>query len=223
VADHALAMILDLTRKVTANAALVRAGRWGLAGPIESLHVLRNMTVGIVGFGRIGREVASRLRPFKCKLIVLDPAVNAETVAAGGATLVSFDELLCTSDLVTLHCPSNEKTRSMMDSQSFGKMKKGAMLVNTSRGTLVKTDDLVTALTSGKISAAALDVTDPEPIPPDHLLVRMDNVIINSHIASGSPDAVDKLRTTAAGIVARAIQGERLPNVVNGVGVSSVS
>ena len=195
----------------------MKAGRWGLAGPLESLHALRDMTVGIVGFGRIGREVAARLRPFKCKLLVFDPVVDAKTVAAAGATPAGFDELLGASDLVTLHCPSNEKTRYMMDSRSFGKMKQGAMLVNTSRGTLVKTDDLVAALRSGRISAAALDVTDPEPINPDSPLVKMDNVIINSHIASGSPGAVTKLRTGAAGIVAKAIQGERLPNIVNGV------
>jgi D-3-phosphoglycerate dehydrogenase / 2-oxoglutarate reductase len=217
VADHALAMILDLTRKVTANAGLVRAGRWGLAGTIESLHTLRDMTVGVVGFGRIGREVASRLRPFKCKLLVFDPVVKAETVVAAGATLVSFDDLLAKSDLVTLHCPSNEKTRYMMDARSFAKMKHGSMLVNTSRGTLVKTDDLIAALQRLRVSAAALDVTDPEPIDPDNLLVLMDNVIINSHIASGSPGATNKLRTGAAGIVALACQGKRPINVVNGV------
>jgi D-3-phosphoglycerate dehydrogenase / 2-oxoglutarate reductase len=217
VADHALAMILDLTRKITANAALVRLGRWGLAGSLDSLHVLRDMTVGVVGFGRIGREVAGRLRGFKCKLVVFDPAVDAGAITAAGATAASFDELLRTSDLVTLHCPSNEKTRYMICAESLAKMKRGAMLVNTSRGTLVKTDDLVTALQSGAISAAALDVTDPEPIPPDHALVRMDNVIINSHIASGSVKASDALRTGAAGIVATACQNGRLPNVVNGV------
>lgn len=217
VADHALAMVLDSTRKIAANAALVRAGRWGLAGPIESLHTLRDMTIGIVGFGRIGREVAARLRPFKCKLLVFDPVVDAQTIAVAGATAVGFDELLGSSDLVTLHCPSNEKTRYMMDARSFGKMKQGAMLVNTSRGTLVQTDDLVAALRSGRISAAALDVTDPEPINSDNPLVTMDNVVINSHIASGSPGAVGKLRTGAASIVAKAIRNERLPNIVNGV------
>jgi D-3-phosphoglycerate dehydrogenase / 2-oxoglutarate reductase len=217
VADHALAMILDLTRKIMANAALVKAGRWGLAGSIESLHALRDMTVGIVGFGRIGREVAARLRPFKCKLLVFDPVVDAKTVAAAGAKLVGFDELLRASDLVTLHCPSNEKTRYMINADSLAKMKQGAMLVNTSRGTLVKTDALIAALQSGQIAAAALDVTDPEPINPDNPLVKMDNVIINSHIASGSPGASHKLRSGAAGIVALAIQGTRLPNVVNGV------
>jgi D-3-phosphoglycerate dehydrogenase / 2-oxoglutarate reductase len=215
VADHALAMILDLTRKITPNANLVKAGRWGLAGTLESLHTLRNMTVGIVGFGRIGREVAARLRPFKCRLVVFDPVVDAATIQAAGATPTSLDDLLRTSDLVTLHCPSNDKTRYMICAESLAKMKRGAMLVNTSRGTLVKTDDLVAALQSGAISACALDVTDPEPIQPDNLLVRMDNVIINSHIASGSPGAVEKLRIATASTAGLAIQGKPLPNIVN--------
>jgi D-3-phosphoglycerate dehydrogenase / 2-oxoglutarate reductase len=218
VADHALAMILDMTRKITANAALVKSGRWGLAGPLESLHVLQDMTVGLVGFGRIGREVAGRLKAFKCKTLVFDPAVAAETVVAEGCVPVSFGELLRSSDLVTLHCPSNDKTKYMINAQTLSAMKQGAMLVNTSRGTLVKTDDLIAALRNGHLSAAALDVTDPEPIPPDSPLVKMDHVVINAHIASGSPAAGNKLRRGVAQIVAMAVKGQPLPNVVNGVG-----
>jgi D-3-phosphoglycerate dehydrogenase / 2-oxoglutarate reductase len=217
VADSALAMILDLTRKITPNAILVKSGKWGLAGTIASLKVMSEMTIGVVGFGRIGREVAKRLLPFKCKVLVFDPIADAAAVKAAGCTPANFDELLSASDLVTLHCPSNEKTKYMINAQSLGKMKDGAMLVNTSRGTLVKTDDLISALQSGKISAAALDVTDPEPINPDNPLVKMDNVIINSHIASASEGAVHKLRTGVAQIVALAVKGERLPNIVNGV------
>jgi D-3-phosphoglycerate dehydrogenase len=217
VADSALAMILDLVRKITPNAILVKSGKWGLAGPLKSLFVMSRMTVGVVGFGRIGREVAQRLLPFKCKVLVFDPIADAAAVKAAGCTPAAFDELLASSDLVTLHCPSNEKTKYMIDSQSLGKMKAGAMLVNTSRGTLVKTGDLIAALESGKISAAAMDVTDPEPINPDNPLVKMDNVIINSHIASASESAVHKLRTSVAQIVALAVKGERLPNIVNGV------
>ena len=217
VADSALAMILDMTRKITANAVLVKSGKWGLAGSIDSLYVLREMTVGVIGFGRIGREVANRLKPFRCKILVFDPVVDAATVKTAGCTPAALDELLQSSDLVTLHCPSNNKTKYMMNAQTFGKMKKGAMLVNTSRGTLVKTDDLIAALQSGRISSAALDVTDPEPINPDNPLVKMDSVVINSHIASASPSAVTNLRTAVANIVAMAVKGQKLPNIVNGV------
>lgn len=217
VADTALAMILDLTRKITANAAKVKAGGWGLAVPLQALHVLKSMTVGVVGFGRIGREVAARLRAFKCKVLVYDPMIDEATVRAAGCTAATLPELLSSSDLVTLHCPSNPQTQYMINSQSISTMKPGVMLVNTSRGTLVKTDDLAAALQSGRISAAALDVTDPEPIPPEHPIVKSDQCIINSHIASASPQSVHKLRTDAATIVARAFRGEKLPNIVNGV------
>jgi D-3-phosphoglycerate dehydrogenase / 2-oxoglutarate reductase len=217
VAEHALAMILDLTRKITANAIKVKGGNWGLAGTLQSLHCLKYMTVGVVGFGRIGREVASRLKAFKCKVLVYDPVVDAATVQAAGFTPASLEDVIRTSDLITLHCPSTPQTQYMINAESIAKMKPGAMLVNTSRGTLVKTDDLAAALQSGQISAAALDVTDPEPIPPAHPIVKLDNAVINSHIASATPQAVHSLRTSVANIVVKASRGEKLPNIVNGV------
>ena len=146
-----------------------------------------------------------------------DPIADADAIQAAGFTAAALGELLQSSDLVTLHCPSNEKTRYMINTRNISTMKPGAMLVNTSRGTLVKTDDLAAALQNGRISAAALDVTDPEPIPSDHPIVTLDNCIITSHIASYSVPAVQKLRTDAAEIVARAIRGQKLPNIVNGV------
>ena len=217
VADHTLAMILDLTRKITANANLVKAGGWGLAVPLSALFALKYMTVGVVAFGRIGREVAHRLKAFKCRVLVCDPVVDDATIRANGFMPVTRDELLRQSDLVTLHCPSNEQTRQMINAASIATMKPGALLVNASRGTLVKTDDLVAALQSGRLSAAALDVTDPEPLPADHPLRAMDNVVINSHIASASPQAVQNLRRQAAETVALAVRGQKLSNIVNGV------
>ena len=175
--------------------------------------------MGVVGFGRIGREVAGRLKAFKCPILVYDPGVKAAVIEAAGCTPAPLDKLLRTSDLVTLHCPSNAETKQMINARSIATMKPGAMLVNTSRGTLVRTDDLVAALRSGQISAAALDVTDPEPPPAGHPLATLDNVIITAHIASASPRSVHLLRSTAANIAGLACRGEKLPNVVNGVKV----
>jgi D-3-phosphoglycerate dehydrogenase len=217
VADHALAMILDLTRKITANAGKVRAGGWGLAVPLQALFALKGMTVGVVAFGRIGREVAARLKAFKCRVLVHDPVVDPAQVRDAGLVPVGLDELLESSDLVTLHCPSNDQTRGLINARRIARMKPGVLLVNTSRGNLVVTDDLVAALRSGTIAAAALDVTDPEPPDAGSPLVAMDNVIITSHIASASPQAVDRLRRQAAGTVVLALQGKALPNIVNGV------
>ena len=217
VADHTLAMILDVTRRITSNAVGIRSGKWALAVPLDALHALRDMTVGIVGFGRIGREVAGRLKPFKCDILVFDPGVDASEIETAGCTPVALDDLIARSDLVTLNCPSNEQTKHMINAESLARMRDGAMLVNVSRGTVVKTDDLVAALKSGKISAFATDVTDPEPIPPDHPLVGMDNVFITPHIASATPQAATQLRSDAANTVAAVVKGGRPPNVVNGV------
>ncbi len=135
-----------------------------------------------------------------------------------GCVPATLDEVLAQSDLVSLHCPSTAQTRHMIGAEAIAKMKEGAILVNASRGTLVHTDALVAALQAGRLSAAALDVTDPEPIDPNSPLLGMDNVVITPHVASVTPQAVGRLRTDAAGIAAKALRGEKLPNVVNGVG-----
>ena len=219
VADHALTMILEMTRRVAQNAARVRSGSWSLGVPIEQMQALKDMTVGVVAFGRIGREVALRLRPFKCRILVHDPKVDAARIRKEGFAPATLDEVLRQSDLLSLHCPSTAETRQMINAGSLAKMKPGALFVNVSRGTLVKTDDLVDALRSGAIAAAAMDVTDPEPLPAGHPLLSMDNVLVNPHCASGSPSSGLKLRTQVANIVAAVVQGGKPPNIVNGVQV----
>jgi len=216
VADHAVAMILALARKIVPN-NVVASGQWKLAVPLDQMFVMKKLTVGLVAYGKIGKEVALRLKPFKCNILVFDPVVDAAVIKKDGFTPATLDEIYAQSDLVSLHCPSNEHTKQMINAKSIAKMKKGVMFVNTSRGTLVNTDDLVAALKSGHISAAALDVTDPEPIPSDSPLLKMNNVIINSHIASASVAAVLNLRKSVANTVIAAIKKEKLPNVVNGV------
>ena len=217
VADHTIAMILDLTRRITQNALTVRGGGWGLAVEPADMRALKGHTVGVVAYGRIGREVALRLKPFKCRVIAADPGVDPARIEADGVEPVSLQRLYAQSDIVTLHCPSTEATRFMIAADSIAAMQDGALLINVARGTLVNTADLVAALRSGKLAGAALDVTDPEPIDPGHPLVRMDNVLITSHVASVSEPAGRKLRTSVANTVAAAIRGEKLPNVVNGV------
>ena len=217
VADHTIAMILDLTRRITQNALTVRGGGWGLAVEPADMRALKGHTVGVVAYGRIGREVALRLKPFKCRVIAADPGVDPARIEADGVEPVSLQRLYAESDIVTLHCPSTEETRFMIAADSIAAMQDGALLINVARGTLVDTADLVAALRSGKLAGAALDVTDPEPIDPGHLLVGMENVLITSHVASVSEPSGRKLRTSVANTVAAAIKGEKLPNVVNGV------
>lgn len=217
VADHTLAFILGLTRQVVPNTLHVRNGQWGLATPLEQLRTLRDQTVGIVGFGRIGREVAARLAPFRARRLVHDVFVPADTIRTAGCEPVALDELLAQSDIVTLHCPSTPQTKKLLNAETLGRMKHGAIVVNLARGDLIETPALVAALQSGRIVAAALDVCDPEPIPPDSPLRSLPNVVVASHIASASPKAVRTLRETATAIAVKALRGEPLPNVVNGV------
>jgi D-3-phosphoglycerate dehydrogenase len=217
VADHTLGLILALNRQLVRVCNHVRDGLWKLPVPFEQIRVLTEMVVGVVGYGRIGRAVAERLKPFRCKILVSDPAVEASAVRASGCIPVTFDELLKTSDLITLHCPSTDQTRYMINEDSLQRVKKGVLLVNASRGNLIKIDALIAALRGGQVSAVALDVTDPEPINTDSPLLKMENVIITNHIASVSVSAREKLRTGVANTVVCAIRGEKLPNVVNNV------
>ena len=218
VADHTLAFILGATRQVVPHCLNVRAGEWRLAVKLEQMKTLRDLTVGVAGCGRIGYAVVHRLVPFGCRLLVFDPAVEAADIEAMGAHAVrSLADLLAGSDVVTLHCPSTAQTRRMINAYALALLRPGAILVNLSRGDLVDTDALVASLQSGRLAGAALDVCASEPIPAGHPLLSMANVILSPHIASASPRAVRALRESAARNVARAMRGESLENVVNGV------
>jgi D-3-phosphoglycerate dehydrogenase len=217
VADHTLAFILAVTRQVVPNCVAVREGRWGLAVPLDAMRSLRDLTVGVIGFGRIGREVVNRLRGFKCRVLVHDPFVAAEEIARAQGAAVSVDELCAGSDLITLHCPSTPETRGMIDRAFLAAARPGVVLINLARGDLVNPDDLTHALQTGQVAAAALDVFAPEPIPAEHLILAMPNVVVAPHVASASVRAVRTLRETAARLVALALRGESLPNAVNGI------
>ena len=218
VADHTLAFILATTRQVVPNTQHLHAGKWGLPVPLSTMQTLKELTVGVVGFGRIGREVANRLLAFKSRVLVFDPVVPAADIAKAGAEASSLDNLLAQSDIVTPHCPSNEKTRRLFNREAFAKMKRGATFINVGRGDLVDSAALVEALQSGHLGMAALDVFDPEPIPAESPVLKMPNVILAAHIASTSISAVKRLRETAANLAVQAIKGQPLPNIVNGVG-----
>jgi D-3-phosphoglycerate dehydrogenase len=219
VADQTLAFILGLTRHVVAHSTDLRDGNWRLAVPVSAMRVLREQTVGVLGFGRIGREVVKRLVAFKCRVLVHDPVAPQAQITAAGGTVATLDEIVASSDVVTLHCPSTAATRKLFGAATLEKMKRGALLVNVARGDLVDTDALVVALRNGHISGAALDVFDPEPIPSDHPLRCLPNVIVAPHIASVSPTAVKALREGAAMRALTAVLGGMPPNVVNGVQV----
>jgi D-3-phosphoglycerate dehydrogenase len=217
VADHTLGLILATTRQIVANAQYVQNGKWGMPVPLRAMHSLKSMTVGVIGFGRIGKEVAARLASFKCRIAVYDPIIADADIIAAGYDSMNLDELLRSCDVLTLHCPAVEATRHLIDARAISKLKDGAILINVARGAVVCTQSLVEGLQSGKISFAAVDVLEKEPIAADHPLLKLENVLITSHIASTSETAVTTLRREVASLVASAVQGEPLRNIVNGV------
>ena len=146
VADHTLALILALTRQVVSHCLHVRDARWGLATPLSAMKTLNDLTVGVVGCGRIGRAVIRRLVSFRCPVLVFDPLVQpAEIIEMGAGHVGSLEGLLECCDILTLHCPSNAQTRRLIDDRALARMKAGALLLNVSRGDLVVTDALVAA------------------------------------------------------------------------------
>jgi D-3-phosphoglycerate dehydrogenase len=217
VADHTLAFMLACTRQVLPNTLYLRSGQWGLPVPLTALQSLRHCTVGVVGYGRIGRAVVQRLLAFNCRVLVHDPVVPAGVVEQSGAKRADLNALLAESDIVTLHCPSTSQTRRMLNADTFGRMKAGAIFINVGRGDLVDSAALMTALESGRLSAAALDVFDPEPIPADHPIHQRSNVLLSPHIASASPTSVHQLRESVARTAVLGATGQTVPNVVNGV------
>ena len=181
------------------------------------MRTLKELTVGVVGFGRIGRAVVKRLLAFGGRVLVADPFVDQSAIRAAGADSSSLDSLFASADLITLHCLLNAQTRHLVNSQSLAKMKPGVLIINVGRGGLVDTDALIAALKNGHVAAAGLDVFEGEPLPQDSPLRTMDNVVVASHIASVSPRAMKTARETSAHLVLKALRGDKVENVVNGV------
>ena len=211
VAEHTMALLLACARKVVFYDRLVRNGQWAVP-PGKPLHRVAGSTLGLVGFGNIARQVASRAAAFGMHVVFADPYVED---AQGAARPVDFDTLLRVSDFVSLHPPLTQETRGMMNDEAFGKMKGSAWLINCSRGPVVNTDALVRALEAGKIAGCGLDTTDPEPLPEAHSLRSRENVIINPHVAWYSETAMVGLQAGAPNEVKRVLTGEWPVNVVN--------
>jgi glyoxylate reductase len=216
-ADLAWTLLMAAARRVAEADRYVRDGRWLTWGPLTLLGPdIHGSTLGIVGFGRIGQAVARRAQGFGMRVAYHDtkrlpPAVEEET----GATFSPLDDLLAQADFVSLHVTLTAETRHLIDARALARMRPTAVLVNTSRGPVVDTDALVAALRDGTIWAAALDVTDPEPLPVGHPLVALDNCLVVPHIASASLPTRGKMAAMAAANLLAGVRGERLPTAVN--------
>jgi len=216
-ADLAFALLMAAARRIPESVEYVRQGKWRTWGPMLLMGVdIHAATLGIVGFGRIGREMARRGRGFGMEILYHDvhPA-SAEDEEALGARRVELDELLRESDFVSLHVNLTDETHHLIDADALRAMKPTAVLVNTSRGPVVDPDALAQGLRAGEIFAAGLDVTEPEPLPADHPLVRLPNCVVLPHIASASKVTRGKMAAMAAANLLAGLRGAHLPTPIN--------
>jgi D-3-phosphoglycerate dehydrogenase len=208
VSDHAMALLLALARKIPLSNKLVQAGRWEMPAVVP-IHRLAGRVLGLVGFGNIPRALAPKAKALGLRVLTHDPYVAPDALVAAGVEGVSFDRLLELSDFVSIHAPLLPATRGLFNSDTFRKMKKGAVLINTARGPLVDEDALVAALDAGQLGGAALDVVTTEPLARDSKLIGRDNVILTPHTAFYSVEALAELQTKCAADVARVLSGEK--------------
>lgn len=214
-ADFAFALLMAAARRVTEGERFVRAGRWVTWEPSLLLGSdVHGATLGLIGFGRIGQAMARRASGFDMRVLYFDPSAPAAPPELRAAA-VDLEPLLRESDFVSLHVPLTPQTRGMINRTTLAWMKPTSVLINTARGPVVDPQALYEALAARRIFAAALDVTDPEPIPADSLLLTLDNCLIAPHIASASVTTRDKMAVMAAENLITGLRGERLPNCVN--------
>ncbi len=213
VAEHTVAMLMTMGRKVAFYDRLVRDGRWEVP-PGKPMFRIAGSTCGLVGFGNIARRVAKATAGLDMRVIYSDPFVEEGQFDEPGDK-VDLDQLLAESDYVCIHAPLLPATRGMFGADQLAAMKDTAVLINCSRGPIIDTDALVAALDSGQIAGCALDTTDPEPLPEVHALRGRDNVVINPHAAWYSETAMAGLQAGAPSEVLRVLQGEWPMNVVN--------
>lgn len=215
-ADHTWALLMAAARRIPESMDYVREGRWKTWGPMLLLgQDISGATLGIVGLGRIGKEVARRARGFGMTILAHDPYQDAAFAEEVGVEYVPLERILAESDFVTLHVALTDETHHLIGASELEAMKPTAILVNASRGPVVDTDALVAALQQGVILAAALDVTDPEPLPADHPLVNMANCIVVPHTASATVQTRDRMADLAARNLLAGLHGERPPAAVN--------
>jgi len=214
VSDHALALLLSLARKVAFYDRAIKAGVYDLRVGTP-LFRLRGRTLGIVGFGKIGRALYHKARGLGLKVIVFDPYVNRASLSDFEVEVVDFRDLLEQSDFISLHVPLTPETRGLFDRAALRRMKSHAFIINTSRGQLIDAEALREALDKGMIAGAGLDVLPVEPPASDDPLVGHPKTIITPHAAFNSAESLVELRETAARQMAAVLSGTRPENIVN--------
>ncbi len=217
-AEHAIAMMFAVCRKIPQATASTKSGQWEKTKFTGS--ELSNKTLGIIGVGNIGRIVADRAQGLKMKVIGYDPFLSKEAAEKIGVTLVDLPQLYQQADVITIHVPISEKTRHLVNQESFRQMKKGVYLVNCARGGIVNEQDLAAALEEKIVAGAALDVFEKEPVPADHPLLKMENVIVTPHLGAATDEAQENVATEVAELMVDFFTKGSVKNAVNFPSVS---
>ncbi len=214
VSDHALALLLALARRIVAADGAVKAGAWDVVAH-AGVRRLRGQTLGLLGFGKIAKALASKVQPLGMKVLVYDPYIESALIVGHGAQAVSLDRLLAEADAISIHVPLSPETRNLIGQRELARMKPTAFVINTSRGGIVDEQALAVALKEGRLGGAALDVLSVEPPAADHPLRQAPNIILTPHLAFYSQESVIELQTKAAEEVARVLKGEPPRSPVN--------
>jgi len=212
-AEQTFALLLALVRHLPAAASALRGGEWDRA-PYVGVQ-LQGKTLGVIGFGRIGQSVAARATAFGMEVLAYDPYIDDEAARQTGATVTTFDHLIEQADVITLHTGLTPETHHLLGADEFSLMKDGVRIVNAARGALIDESALIAALESGKVAGAALDVFEQEPLPADHPLLALPNVIAVPHLGDATVEARHDVATQIAGQVLDALRGVDFRNVLN--------
>jgi D-3-phosphoglycerate dehydrogenase / 2-oxoglutarate reductase len=214
VAEHAIALLMTLVRRTARYDADIRAGGWRIETGMP-IHRLSGSSLGVVGFGNIGRAVARRALGLGLRVLVADPSEPEDAIHAAGAEPRSLDDLLAESDAVTLHAPLRAETHHLLDGRRLALMRRGSLLINCARGGIVDPLALATALSSGAIGGAGIDVFEPERLPLDHPLMAAPNTVFTPHVAFYSEESIAELCRQAAENVADVLAQRTSSNIVN--------
>jgi lactate dehydrogenase-like 2-hydroxyacid dehydrogenase len=210
-ADLAFALLLASARRLLEGVRYIQDGHWVTWHPTALLgHDVSGATLGLIGLGRIGKAVAKRAAGFDMHILAYSPRLTDAEAAALGVERAALDDVLSQSDFVSLHCPLNAETRHLMNAGTLAKMKPSAILINTTRGPVVDQAALYDALTHGVIAAAALDVTDPEPLPADAPILKLPNVIVIPHVGSATIGTRGKMAEIAIDNLIAGVTGRPL-------------
>ena len=214
VSDHTMALALACIRKVVMLNNAVKKGIWDFKMSVPIFR-LKNMKLGLVGFGNIARMVSCKAQAFGMSVIVYDPYISSSVMTQKNVKKVNLEDLLAEADIISLHLPLTKDTKYMFTEKEFKLMKNTAFIINTGRGPLIKEKDLYRALKEKWIAGAALDVTEKEPIGPNNNLLKLDNIIITPHVAFYSDESLRDLQRSAAKGVAQVLKGEIPSSIVN--------